>query len=74
MLTGHLPNYDAAIIGYTINGRPVYDYSLLVAEIERRENCDAYEAAAWIDHNFVGVKDAPIIMQSKEDDECLRIL
>lgn len=62
-----LPGYEAAIIGHTMTGLPVYDYTLLVMEIERTEGCDAYEAAEWIDHNYAGVQNAPIIVQRNEE-------
>lgn len=62
-----LPGHEAAIIGHTMTGLPVYDYTLLAVEISRAEGCDVDEAASWIDHNYAGVQNAPIIVQRNEE-------
>lgn len=57
---------DSAIIGYTINRAPVYDYDVLVCLLESLYGLEPYASAAWIDHNYIGVPDAPIIIHRLE--------
>lgn len=59
--------YDSAMIGHTINGEPVYDYDAYLRTLEKLNGWDVYDAAAWIDQNFIGVPGAPIIVRSLEE-------
>ena len=60
-------SYDGAIIGYTTDGKVVYDYDKMVVELMEDEGWSDLEAIEWIDYNtirsipYAGEK-APIIM------------
>lgn len=59
--------YDNSIIGVTSDGRVVYDFDLMVAELMKDENWTEYEAVEWIEYNTIwALSDAeestPIVM------------
>lgn len=59
--------YRSAIIGHTISGDPVYDYDAMISILtQRNTSWNEYDAAEWIDHNFVDVPGAPIIIRKLE--------
>lgn len=45
------PDYDAAIIGTTEDGRAVYDYELMRRVLEVRDGMEETEALEWLDYN-----------------------
>lgn len=61
------PDYDDAIIGYTDEGRVVYDYDAMVKCLIDRDGMDEFGAIEFIDYNtiralpYAGEK-APIVM------------
>lgn len=59
--------YDNSIIGVTSDGRVVYDFDLMVAELMKDENWTEDEAIEWIEYNTIwALSDAregePIVM------------
>lgn len=44
-------SYDNSIIGTTFDGRAIYDYDLMVAELMLDEEWSKDEAIDWIDYN-----------------------
>ena len=59
--------YDNSIIGVTSDGRVVYDFDLMVAELMKDENWTEDEAVEWIEYNTIwALSDAeestPIVM------------
>ena len=66
-------DYDSALIGYTDDGRAVYEYGLMVQYLMVEEDMDELEAMEWIDYNtiralpYAGDK-APVIMYSLHGD------
>ena len=61
--------YDGAIIGYTIDGRVVYDFNKMIEELMYDEGWNYEDSVEWIEYNtirslpYAGEK-APIIMYS----------
>ena len=60
-------SYDNSIIGVTSDGRVVYDFDLMVAELMKDENWTEDEAVEWIEYNTIwALSDAeestPIVM------------
>lgn len=61
------PSFDNSIIGYTDEGRLVYDYDRMVEELASDDNITLEEAMEFIDYNtiraipYAGEK-APIIV------------
>ena len=49
-----ITGYDAACIGYSDDGRLVYDYDLLVAEEMNAYGVDWETAADYVEYNIVG--------------------
>ena len=45
--------YDNSIIGVTSDGRVVYDFDLMVAELMKDENWTEDEAVEWIEYNTI---------------------
>lgn len=66
------PSFDSAIIGVTDEGRVVYDFWKMVAQMEKDDGISAEEAIEFIEYNtiralpYAGVL-APIIMTRIED-------
>ena len=61
------PSFDNSIVGYTEDGRVIYDYSLMVEEYASENNCTDFEAIEFIDYNTLRAlpyagEFAPIIM------------
>lgn len=62
-------SYDGAIIGVTTDGRVVYDYDKMIAELIQDEDWSYEDAIEWIEYNtirslpYAGVN-GPIIMYS----------
>lgn len=59
------PDYDTAIIGYTSDGRIVYDYERMVESLITREGWTEEEAREWIDYNTLGAylgPGTPVVM------------
>ena len=59
--------YDNSIIGVTSDGRVVYDFDLMVAELMKDENWTEDEAIEWIEYNTIWAlsdagEGAPIVM------------
>jgi hypothetical protein len=67
-------DYITALIGYTDDGRAVYDYDLMVEFLKEYDEMTPEEAMEWIDYNtirtipYMGEK-APIIMYRIYDNE-----
>lgn len=62
-------SYDNSIIGFTTDGRVVYDYDKMVEELMQDEGWSYEESAEWIDYNTIRSLSyagcgAPIIMYS----------
>lgn len=60
-------SYDDALIGVTEDNRAVYDWSRMVAWLERTQDFSYEEAVEWIEYNTIralpyGGDTAPIIM------------
>lgn len=45
------PSFDNAIIGTDQDGRAVYDYDLMIAELMSDEDWSAEDAIEWIEYN-----------------------
>lgn len=60
------PDFDDAVIGYTEEGRVIYDYDKMVKCYMEQENATEEEAIAWIEYNTMRslpyVENAPIVM------------
>lgn len=61
------PSFDNSIVGYTEEGRVIYDYSLMVSEFAKENNCTEFDAIEFIDYNTLRAlpyagEFAPIIM------------
>ena len=60
-------SYDNSIIGFTTDGRVVYDYDKMIEELMQDEEWSYEDAVEWIEYNTVrslpyGGPGAPIIM------------
>ena len=53
LLFGPSGAYDNSIIGFTEDGRAVYDYEKMVEELVQDDNCTREEAIEWIDYNTI---------------------
>jgi hypothetical protein len=49
-----LPGMEAALIGITHDGRPVYDETLVIEELMFQNLWDLEESQAWFYHNIAG--------------------
>ena len=64
-------SYDGAIVGYTTDGKVVYDFDKMTEELMRDEGWSYEDAIEWIEFNtirslqYAGEK-APIIMYSMD--------
>lgn len=47
------PNFDAAIIGVTEDGRAVYDYDLMIRVLQIEDGMSAEDAADFISYNSI---------------------
>ena len=61
------PDYDDAIIGYTIDCQAVYDYELMVLSLMEHDEMTEEDAVEFLDYNTFRVlpyagENAPIIM------------
>ena len=45
--------YDNSIIGITFDGRAIYEYYKMIAELVDDDNMSADEAIEWIDYNTI---------------------
>lgn len=65
-------SYDNAILGFTEDFRPIYDYDLMVEELMMDEGWDETEAIEWLEYNtlrslpYIGER-APIILMTKKE-------
>lgn len=65
-------SYDGALLGFTEDFRPIYDYDLMVEELMLDEGWDEEEAIEWLDYNtmralaYMGDR-APIILMTKKE-------
>lgn len=69
LLFGPSMAYDNSIIGFTEDGRAVYDYQKMVEELMQEDNCTREDAIDWIDYNTIralpyanGKGHAPIVI------------
>lgn len=46
-------SYDGSIVGVTTDGRVVYDYNKMIAELMCDEGWSYEDAAEWIDYNTI---------------------
>ena len=63
------PNFDNSIIGITTDGKAVYDYDKMVAELMEDDNISEQEAIDFIEYNTIRAipyagEMAPVIMYS----------
>lgn len=61
------PDFDAAIIGVTEDGRAVYDFDLMVRTMMRQDDISAEDAIEFIDYNTIRAipyagPNSPVIM------------
>lgn len=67
------PEYRAAIIGTTYDGRVVYDYDKMSEILAERENWTREQSEEYLDHNTVPslpyIEGAPIVMFPISDEE-----
>lgn len=68
------PDFDPAIIGYTEEGRVVYDYWKMVAHLMETDGMSEMDAVEFIDYNTMRAlpyagKMAPIVMYPIEEVE-----
>jgi hypothetical protein len=68
------PDYDAAIVGFTTDGRAVYDYDLMQRVLEIRDEMSAEEALDWLDYNTIRAipyagEFAPVVMTHIENPD-----
>lgn len=67
------PSFDDSIVGYTEDGRLVYDYDSMIVELAGEDGISLIEAQEFIDYNtiralpYAGEK-APIIIYAFESD------
>jgi hypothetical protein len=47
------PSFDTAIVGIDYNGRLVYDYDRMIAELMEKDNITEEEAIDFIDYNTI---------------------
>ena len=63
------PSFDNSIIGTTIDGRVVYCYEKMVAELMADEGIEMQEAIDWIDYNTIRalpyIDRSPVVMYEK---------
>lgn len=63
--------YNDAVIGYTTDGRLVYDYDKMVACLVKQDDMEEIEAMEWIDYNTVRslpyIPEAPVIIYMTEE-------
>ena len=45
--------YDNSIIGFTDDGRAIYDYQKMVEELMQDDNCSMEDAMEWINYNTI---------------------
>ncbi len=45
--------YDNSIIGFTEDGRAIYDYQKMVEELMQDDNCSMEDAMEWINYNTI---------------------
>jgi hypothetical protein len=67
-------DYITALVGYTGDGRAIYDYDLMVEFLKEYEEMTPEEAMEWIDYNTIRTIPymgnlAPIIMYRIYDNE-----
>ena len=63
------PDYEDAIIGFTHDGRIVYDYDKMIEYLMDKEGWSDIDAIEWIDYNVIRSipymgSNAPIVMYS----------
>ena len=60
-----------AVVGYTTDGRLVYDYNKMVDCLVKQEDMEEIEAMEWIDYNTVRslpyIPEAPVIIYRTEE-------
>lgn len=67
------PSFDDSIVGYTEDGRAVYDYDMMVEELAKEDGISFIDAQEFIDYNtiralpYAGEK-APIIVYRFQND------
>lgn len=47
------PDFDSAIIGATIDGKAVYDYDAMVAQLAEDDEIDVEDAIDFIEYNTI---------------------
>jgi hypothetical protein len=47
------PSFDNSIIGITTDGKAVYDYEKMVAELMKDDDISEQEAIDWIEYNTI---------------------
>lgn len=67
------PSFDNSIIGFTTDGRVVYDYDKMVQELMNDECISDQDAIDWIEYNTIRAipyagEMAPIIMFTFKED------
>lgn len=67
------PSFDNSIIGVTTDGKAVYDYEKMVAELMADDGVSEQEAIDWIEYNTIRAipyagEMAPIIMFTFKGD------
>jgi hypothetical protein len=68
------PEFDAAIIGVSEDGRAIYDYNKMVAHLMETDGMSELEAVEFIDYNTLRAipyagEHAPIVMCPIEEAE-----
>lgn len=60
-----------AVVGYTTDGRLVYDYNKMVDCLVKQDDMEEIEAMEWIDYNTVRslpyIPEAPVIIYRTEE-------
>lgn len=64
-------SYDDALVGVTVDGRAVYDYTKMVAWLVEHEGMTEEEAEEWLEYNTIGALPSagnrgPVIMHTIE--------
>lgn len=63
---------DSAVIGYTDNGRAVYDINKMIIQTQQMNDCSFEDATDWVDFNilnaYVGEYTPIHIYQISEED------
>ena len=63
--------YIDAVVGYTTDGRLVYDYNKMVDCLVKQDDMEEIEAMEWIDYNTVRslpyIPEAPVIIYMTEE-------